>query len=425
MNLVQITPGAGGMYCGNCFRDNTMVRELRALGHTILMLPLYLPMTLDEPDESAGAPVFFGGINVYLQQQSSLFSHAPNWFRQLVSHPRLLKWAGGKAAKTHASDVGEMTLSMIRGEEGRHARELRELTTWLAAQQKTDAVCLSNGMLIGMARELKRTLTTRVVCSLQGEDQFLDDLGSPHSQQCWDEIIERAREVDRFVAPSKYYGDIMTERLKLRPGQLSVVHSGISLDGYDVESPRPQPSRPTLGFFARMCREKGLDRVVKAYLIARRKVPSLRLKIGGACGPSDLPLVEECKRDLAQAGAMQDVEFHPNLSRPDKIQFLKSLSFLSVPVRYKEDFGLYVLESMAAGTPVVQNRCCAFPELVDATGGGVMCDDTEEALAAVYVDLAQSPDAAKRLGETGKTAVQKQFSSRAMALRMSEVFERA
>ena len=76
MNLVQITPGAGAMYCGNCFRDNALVAELRRMGHDVTMLPLYLPLTLDEPDQSAGMPTFFSGINVYLEQKSAFFRHA-------------------------------------------------------------------------------------------------------------------------------------------------------------------------------------------------------------------------------------------------------------------------------------------------------------------------------------------------------------
>ena len=410
------------MYCGNCFRDNTLVTELRRLGHPTVMLPLYLPMTLDETDQSQGAPIFFGGINVYLQQQSSLFRSAPNWVRGLLSHPRLLKWASGKAAKTRASDVGELTLSMLRGESGNQARELNEMIAWLKTQPQTHAISISNALLIGMARKLKSELKTRLICSLQGEDEFLDGLGKPFSQPCWDEVILRAREVDHFVAPSRYYGELMAQRLQLRNDQWSVVHSGIHLAGFDVQVPRPAPDRPILGFFARMCREKGIDRVVTAYLIARKQVPGLRLWIGGACGPTDEPVVAECKARLAQAGALSDCEFHPNLSREEKIHFLKSLSFLSVPVRYKEDFGLYVIESMAAGTPVVQNRRCAFPELVAATGGGILCEDSEESLAAAYVELARSPERVRELGKAGQHAVNQNFSSEAMARRMIAVF---
>ena len=72
MNIVQITPGAGKMFCGNCFRDNALVSALRAQGHEVTMVPLYLPLTLDEDDQSTGTPIFYNGVNVYIGQGSSL-----------------------------------------------------------------------------------------------------------------------------------------------------------------------------------------------------------------------------------------------------------------------------------------------------------------------------------------------------------------
>ncbi|MFM7101616.1 MAG: glycosyltransferase family 1 protein, partial [Verrucomicrobiota bacterium] len=131
MRLVQITPGAGGMYCGNCFRDNALVAALRRQGHDTLMVPLYLPMTLDEAPTSGDSPTFFGGINVYLDQKLPWHRRAPRWFRALFDSPALLKWAAGKAAKTRAEDVGELNLSMLRGEEGCQRRDLAELVGWL------------------------------------------------------------------------------------------------------------------------------------------------------------------------------------------------------------------------------------------------------------------------------------------------------
>ncbi|MDB6037459.1 MAG: hypothetical protein JWM99_1300, partial [Verrucomicrobiales bacterium] len=152
MNIVQITPGAGGMYCGNCFRDNALVHELRRLGHSTLMIPLYLPMTLDESNESEGTPIFFSGINVYLEQLFPLFAKAPNWLRKPLASPTLLKWAAGRAAKTRAQDLGELTLSIIRGEDGNQAKELEELIAWLKTNHPSDVICLSNALLAGLAR---------------------------------------------------------------------------------------------------------------------------------------------------------------------------------------------------------------------------------------------------------------------------------
>ena len=90
MNLLHLTPGAGAMYCGGCLRDNALVAALRKLGHQVLMVPLYLPLTLDEEDQSAGTPLFFGGISVYLEQKSPLFRGTPGWFHDLFASRPLL-----------------------------------------------------------------------------------------------------------------------------------------------------------------------------------------------------------------------------------------------------------------------------------------------------------------------------------------------
>ena len=173
------------MYCGNCFRDNALVAALRQMGHTTLLVPLYLPMTLDEEDQSTGTPIFFGGINVYLEQKSALFRHSPKWLHKWLDSPVLLKWAAGKAAKTRAEDVGDLTLSMFRGEAGHQDRELNELIDWLKTQPPPDVICLSNALLVGLVRRLRAALRAPVVCMLQGEDSFLDSLPTSQRDAAW------------------------------------------------------------------------------------------------------------------------------------------------------------------------------------------------------------------------------------------------
>ena len=254
MNIVQITPGAGGMYCGNCFRDNALVRQLRQMGHTALMAPLYLPLKLDEADTSQGTPIFFSGVNVYLEQKAPFFRHAPQWLHQWLASPALLGWAARFAAKTRPEDVGDLTLSMLRGEHGNQAREVDDLVKWLQTQREPDVICLSNCLLAGLIRRLKAELPCPVVCMLQGEDSFLDALPSNHRTAVWATLAERLQEADLFVAPSRYFAERMRERLGLSGEKMRVVFNGISLEGYEtaLETPAtPQP--PVIGYFARMC----------------------------------------------------------------------------------------------------------------------------------------------------------------------------
>lgn len=428
MNIIQITPGAGRMYCGNCLRDNALVREFRRLGHEALMVPLYLPLTLDEDDESAGTPVFFGGLNVYLDQRSALFRRAPRWVHRVLASRKLLRWAAGRAAKTRAADVGDILLSMLRGEDGRQARELDELVTWLQRQPRIDVVCLSNALLIGLARELKRKLGCGVVCFLAGEDTFLDALPEAPRAASSRLLAERAAEVDLFITPSRYFGDVMRDRLALTSDRVRVVPNGISLDGYRESAPAFQavPRSPTLGYFTRMCKEKGLDLLVEAFILLKQRgrVPHLKLRIGGGCGPADEAFVKTLRRHLAAAGYIGETSFWPNLSRPEKLDFLHSLTVFSVPALYGEAFGLYVLEALAAGVPVVQPRIAAFPEIIEATGGGVLCEPGDpKALADAMEPLLLDSAKARVLGEAGRKAVFEQFSAGVMAERTLGVLE--
>ncbi len=426
LKIVQITPGAGGMYCGGCFHDNTLVAALRQLGHPTTMVPLYLPLTLDEANESTGTPIFFSGINVYLDQKIPFFRKAPGWLHRWLASPRLLRLASGAAARTRPEDVGDLTLSMLRGEEGNQARELEDLIAWLKTQERPEIISLSNALLIGMGRRLKSRLDVPVVCLLQGEDSFLDSLPERNRAAAWDILAERAREVDRFIAPSRYYGELMGRRLRIPAGKIRVVPNGIHLDGFGAgdRSPASHEIAPVLGFFARMCRDKGLDRIVDTFVFLREggRWPNLKLRIGGGCGPADEPGVHFLRELLKKRNLLSSVEFFPNVDRTGKIKFLQSLTVFCTPAMYGEAFGLYVIEAMAAGVPVVQPRHGAFPEIVAATGGGIVTEPEPRALAAGIEELLTHPEKRRAHGEAGRRAVLEKFNAAEMARATAAVF---
>jgi glycosyltransferase involved in cell wall biosynthesis len=417
LRIVQLTPGAGKMFCGACLRDNALVTALRQQGHSVVMAPMYLPLTLDEDDQTAGVPIFFSGINVFLEQQSGFFRKAPGWLHDLLASPSLLKLAAGAAGKTRAADLGELTISMLRGEEGNQARELDDLIRWLRLE-KPDVVCLSNALLTGMARRIRAEVRAPVICSLQGEDFFLDGLPEPHRQAAWSVAAERAADVDLFVSPSVYFARLMGDRLKVPAERIKVVLNGINLAGYEAAAPPGgKNGPPVLGFFARMCREKGVDKLVRAFIRLKKRngLGNLKLRVGGSCGPTDQVVVDELRATLAAHHFLGDAEFHPNLSRAAKQDFLRSLTVFSVPARQPEAFGLYVIEALASGVPVVQPDQGGFPELVAATGGGILFPDRdEEAMIDSLEGMLRKPEQARAMGEAGRLAVHKRFTAEAM-----------
>ena len=224
----------------------------------------------------------------------------------------------------------------------------------------------------------------------------------------------------------------MSRRLALRADQVRVVPNGINLAGYG-ESSAPSaaanpPSPPVLGFFARMCKDKGLDALVDAYLLLKKREAgkNLRLHIGGGCGPTDEPFVEEQRRKLAAADALGDAQFFANVDHAGKVSFLRGLTVFSVPAPYGEAFGLYVIESLAAGVPVVQPRHAAFPELLEATGGGLLCEPSDpKSLADAIESLLCDLDRSRQLGAAGRQAVARDFSIERMAVNALNAFKQS
>ena len=174
-----------------------------------------------------------------------------------------------------------------------------------------------------------------------------------------------------------------------------------------------------------MCREKGLDRLVEAFILLKRheRTKDLKLRVGGSCGPSEEPFVNALRERLKTNGVLHDVEFHPNIDRAAKLDFLRSLTVFSVPALYGEAFGLYVAEALAAGVPVVQPRAASFPELIEGTGGGVLYEPGDvKALADAVESLLADPEKLRALSEAGRKAVLQDFSADRMAENIARVF---
>src|SRR5829696_4091425 len=126
MRIVYLAAGAAGMYCGSCLHDNTLAAALLKLGEDVILTPIYTPIRTDEADVSEPR-VFYGGINAYLQQKVPLLRHTPKWLDRWLDRPALLRWVGGRATSVDPAQLGDMTVSMLRGEDGHQRKELDNL----------------------------------------------------------------------------------------------------------------------------------------------------------------------------------------------------------------------------------------------------------------------------------------------------------
>ena len=425
MKVACIAAGAAGMYCGSCIHDNTLAAALQRLGIDVVLVPTYTPLRTDEQDVSIDR-VFFGGINVYLQQKSALFRHTPAAIDRLLDRPRLLNGLSRFSASTSAADLGALTVSVLQGEQGRQRKELTKLVDWLARVFKPDLVQLPNSLFLGFARELKQRLGVPVLCALQGEDLFVDSLIEPYRSQVLLLLRQRAADADGFVAPCAYYSDYMATLLSVPMERVDVVHLGIALHGYG-DPVRERNGSFNIGYLARICPEKGLHLLVEAFfhLSDRLGKENLTLAIAGYLGATDRVYFRDLMSRVHERGLGDTVIYKGEVTREEKIAFLQRLDVLSVPTTYADPKGLFVLESLAAGVPVVEPRHGAFPELIAATGGGVLVDpDSAVALAEALAQFAEHPERRIEFSSSGQQAVRERFDDTTMARNTLAVYKR-
>jgi len=426
MRIMQLIPGAGDtFYCGNCLRDQGLASILIKQGHDVVKIPLYLPMLTDNNVDSTGAPIFFGGINVFLQQKIALFRKTPRSFDRLFDAHFLLKWAAGRVGMTRASDLADTTLSMLQGEDGFQAKEFHRLIQWFSEVEIPDVIHVSNALLLGLAQSIKKKLNVPVVCSLQDEDGFIDSLPEPRQTMIWDKLSQLAKNVDVFIGVSNYYGKKMRQCLNIPASKICTVYNGIQLDGFSMQDFSPDP--PVIGFLERQYPEKGVHLLVEAFIEIKKRdrIPGVKLCLAGGKTADDRNYVRKLRKQLAKNGLDSDVEFLPRLDRQQKQAFLKTLSIFSVPAVHQEAFGAYIIEAMAAGIPVVQPGHGAFPEIIKSTGGGVICEpNSSDALASAIENLLLNPDKMKKLGKQGREAVLKKFSVERMTKEFIDVLEK-
>src|SRR5512134_906963 len=411
------------MYCGSCLRDNALARELLDRGHDVLLLPVYTPTLTDEANVSDGH-VFFGGISVYLEQHVPLFRRTPAFLDRLWDRASVIKAATGRGVSVDPDELGALTVSTLRGEEGFQAKEFRKLLGYLEGLPPFDLVVLPNSLLISMAPALERAFGRPIVCTLQGEDLFLDGLREPYRTQSRALIARHAASVDGFVATSAYYAEFMARHLGLDRAKIHTVPLGISLEGHAPASgTRTGPF--VFGYLARVAPEKGLHLLAEAYRILRRErgLGESRLEAAGYLAPEHRDYLTGIESRLREWGLAGEFRYHGVLDRAAKIKFLQGLDAFSVPSPYAEPKGLYLLEALANGIPCVQPRHGAFPEVLERTGGGVLFEPNDvKGLAEQLLALASDRDAARALGRRGAEGVRQHHSVARMADRALEVY---
>src|SRR5262245_27576354 len=413
MNVLSITAGAAGMYCGSCLRDNSQAVELLRRGHRVTLLPLYTPTNPDEKNVSRHE-VLFGGISIYLQQYLPLFRMTPRFLDRLWDTPWIINLFASRSLSTDPRLLGDMTVSMLKGESGVLRKEFAKLLEWLADEPVADVVNLPNSLLIALAAPLKRALKRPVCCTLQGEDLFLENLIEPYRTQALDLIAAQVRDVDVFLSVCNAYVPTMSKMLRIPRERIAVVPLGIDLTGYErADRPSCRDDVFRVGYFARVAPEKGLHLLAEAYKRLRARTPGVRMRLdaAGYMAHAQRAYLEEIEQSLAADGLAEEFMYHGAVDRGGKLSFLRDLDVMSAPATYDEPKGVSILETMAVGVPVVQPRRGAFSEMVEKTGGGLLVPpDSAEGLADGLFTLWKDGELGARLGDRGFDGVREHYS---------------
>lgn len=424
---MHIIPGSGGsFYCGNCLRDSKFVEALRKSDHHVKKIPMYLPLFADEHDLSGDIPVFYGAISIYLKQKFRIFRKAPAWVDKMLNSKPMLKIASRFAGSTRASGLEEMTVSMLLGEEGQQKEELEKMIDWISENCEPDVIHLSNALLLGLAKRLKEKMQVPVLCSLQDEDQWVDVMKPSSQKIVWDLMSERGSDVDAFISVSDFYAEEMKKVMDIPDEKLHSVHIGLYPTDYNFKL--PSEKKRTIGYVSRMCHELGLDILVDAFILLRKdpEFADVELHVTGGSTGDDRKFIHEIKQSIRKADLSESVHFQAAFDEDNLRDFFDHVAVLSVPVRKGEAFGIYLLEAMSSGIPVVQPALGAFPEIVTKSGGGITYEpNTPEALAAALKEMLSDKTELDQFAKQAREGVEKHFHVDGQVEKMIRIYGKA
>lgn len=392
-------------------------------GIDVTAIPLYLPPDGSDIDTDFDKHVFFGAISMYLREKIPFFRKMPAFLDKVFDASPMLKIAARQAGTTRTEGLENLTLNMIKGDNAMREQEVDRLVSYLLKDSKPDAIHLSNALIIGLASQLKKRLNVRIICSLQNEDDWIDEMVEPYRYRAWKMIAEEAVHVDAFISPSKYYKDLFITKTGVSGNNIHVVPSGI-------ESQEDHPASvnkhsPSIGYYCRVSYQNGFDKLVDAFINIKTndKIAGLTLHVCGGFTSDDKPFIKDQIKKITDHGFKSFVKIYPEFQGSSKQEFFRNIDIMSVPVRKYDAYGLYILEANAAGVPVVQPATGAFPEILDRTGGGIIYHpDNEEELTAALIKLLNDNSLRKSLGKTGQIKVKEELTLEKMSEGLSKVY---
>ena len=171
----------------------------------------------------------------------------------------------------------------------------------------------------------------------------------------------------RFVVLSKAFRDVLVRKYGVREDRIDVVPGGVQADVFDIGLSRGE-ARERLGWpkdrtilvtVRRLARRMGLENFIDAVDRLRKREPSILAVLAGTG-----PLANELAAAVEQKQLQEHVKLAGFLPDADLPLAYRAADLSVVPSIALEGFGLIVLESLAAGTPVVVTPVGGLPEVV-------------------------------------------------------------
>lgn len=409
MKIVYLVTSSGGsFYCTNCYRDMLFFKAIKKYGNAeVEALPLYLPPEKIYVENGFSTDVFFGAVSLFIREKIPALEKMPTFLEKIFDSPPLLNIAAKSASSTRTSGLEEMTLSLIDSSSRKHIKELENLVKYLRESAKPDIIHLSNSLIIGLAKQIKDYLDVKIVCSLQNEDDWINEMKEPYQSKAWKMIGKESVNVDAFISPSKYFRDFIVSKTGISSDKIKIVPTGIEPETAVIPAAK-KAVEPAIGFLSRVSYNNGFDKLVDAFIKIKDSgdFENLNLHVCGGYTADDKPFIKEQIKKINDSGFKNSVRIFQEFQGKGKTEFLESVCLISVPVRKPDAYGLYVLEANAAGVPVVEPSTGSFPEIIEATDGGILYEpDTVDALTENILNLLRNSDILKETGLRGRKNV--------------------
>ena len=232
-------------------------------------------------------------------------------------------------------------------------------------------------------------------------------------KRAWISLFER-RNVNAAAAVHVTSDVEADELLKLgfRPRHTAVVPNGVEPPPPEC-NPSPAAGKPYVLFLGRVNWKKGLDRLIPAM----RHLPHTELVIAGNDEENYRPQMEALAREN---GVAERIRFIGAVGDREKWRLITSARLLALP-SYNENFGIVVLEAMAAGCPVVVTPEVGLAAAVRESGAGLVVPGIPAELAEAMRALLADESMRARLGAAGREAA-RGYSWSAIAEKMDEVY---